>query len=109
MAAMSFFEQFFGDLGTGVHDLNGDTLKVYLSNAAPSASADSDKTDLAEISGGNGYTSGGADITNAYSQSSGTGSLTATDVSWTATGGTVGAFRYAVLYNDTAANDDLIG
>ena len=42
------------------------------------------------------------------SESSGTASITGVDVEWTATGA-VGPFRYAVLYNDTHANDALIG
>jgi hypothetical protein len=42
-------------------------------------------------------------------QSSGLYTLIATDVTWTASGGSIGPFRYAVFYNDTATNDELIG
>ena len=111
MAAFNKFEQFSEDLAEGVHDLNGDTLKVYLSNTTPSASADAVKADLAEISGGNGYTAGGHDTQNATSRSGGTTSVTGTDIVITASSGTVGPFRYAVLYNDTPSSpaDPLIG
>ena len=91
MATFNKFETFAGDIGAEVHDLNADTLKVYLSNAAPSASADSVKADLAEISAGNGYTAGGEDITNSFSETGGTGTLTGTDVTITASGGRIGA------------------
>jgi hypothetical protein len=101
MAAYNKFETFVGDLGLKVHELNADTCKVYLTNNAPSSSLDSVKADLAEISAGNGYTSGGEDSTNTYSETSGTGTLAGTDIVWTASGGTIGPFRYAVLYNDT--------
>lgn len=104
MATYNKFETFVGDLGLQVHELNADLLKVYLSNAAPSTSADSVKTDLAEISAGNGYTAGGEDVTNTYSESGGTGTLGATDVTWTASGGTIGPFQYVVLYNDTPSS-----
>jgi len=90
-------------LGKGVHQLHaaGHTLRVYLSNDAPSASLDAVKADLAEIAGGNGYTAGGADTQNDYTESSGTGSLTGVDIVWTASVGNIATFRYAVLYNDT--------
>jgi len=101
MAAYNKFETFVGDLGLKVHELNADLCKVYLSNATPSTSADSIKTDLAEIGAGNGYTAGGEDSTNAYSEATGTGTMTAVDITWTASGGTIGPFQYAILYNDT--------
>lgn len=111
MATFNKFECFVGDLGDKVHDLDGDTLKVYATNAAPSASADTVKADLAEISDGNGYTAGGDDVTNVWSEASGTGTLTGTDVVWTASGGAIAQFRYVVLYNDTPTSpaDPLIG
>lgn len=107
MASYNKFESFVGELGIGAHNLNADTLKVYLSNATPSASLDDVKTDLAEITNENGYAAP-EDITNTYSESGGTGTLAAEDVVITASGGTVGPFRYAVIYNDTHASDALV-
>lgn len=111
MASFVKFQQFAEDLGKGIHQLHaaGHTLKVYLTNAEPSVSADAIKTDLAEITAEHGYPSGGTDIQNDYTESGGTGTLTGTDVVFTASGGTFGPFRYAVLYNDSATDDPLIG
>ena len=107
MATYNKFQDFVEALGLGEHNLNTDTLKVYLSNATPSASADADKTDLAEITNQNGYTAP-VDIQNTWSESGGTGTCAATDVVITASGGTVGPFRYAVIYNDTHSTDGLV-
>lgn len=109
MASFNKFESFVGLLGTEGHQLNTDTLQVYLTNTAPSAASDSVKTDLAEISAGNGYSAGGQDISAGYSEASGTGTLTGSDVTWTASGGAINQFQYVVLYNATAASDPLIG
>ena len=114
MATFNKFEQFVTDVAAGVHasalNADTDTLKVYLSNATPSASLDSIKTDLAEITIVNGYT-GPEDVANAASKTSGTITVAGTDVIITASGGTVGPFRYVVLYNDTPSSpvDPLIG
>jgi hypothetical protein len=101
MASYNKFEQFVEDLGKGVHQLHasGHTLKVYLTNATPDAATDAVKTDLAEITNEHGYTAP-SDIQNDYTESGGTGTLTGTDVEITADGGTVGPFRYVVIYND---------
>ncbi|MBE3124476.1 MAG: hypothetical protein IMZ57_02325 [Acidobacteria bacterium] len=108
MAAYNKFEGFVGYLGLGTVNLNTDVLKAYLTNAAPSASADDVIGDLAEITAEHGYSAGGADTTNTYSEANGTGTLAGTDIVWTAVGGSFGPFRYVVLYDDTHASDILI-
>lgn len=111
MAAFNKFETFSEHLSEKVHDLNADLLKIYLSNATPDAAADAVKADLAEISGGNGYTAGGHDTQNATSRAGGVTSVTGVDIVITAAGGSIGPFRYAILYNDTPSSpaDPLIG
>ena len=106
MASYNKFQDFVEQLGKGVHQLHaaGHTLKIYLSNAVPSASLDAVKADLAEITAGNGYTAGGTDIQNDYTESGGTATMTGVDVVWTATGGAIGPFQYVALYNDTPAS-----
>lgn len=109
MVTFNLFNDFYERLGKKELDLNGDTLKVYLTNATPSATDDSVKTDLAEISAEHGYAAGGEDIQNAFAEAAGVGTLTAVDVTWTPSGGTFGPFRYAVIYDDTHGSDALIG
>lgn len=109
MVAFNKFQNFIERLGKGEMNLHTDTIKVYLTNATPSASADDVKADLAEISAGSGYTAGGADVQNTYTETGGTATLNAVDVTFTASSGTIGPFRYAVAYNDTHASDALIG
>jgi hypothetical protein len=112
MAAFQKFNQFVEDVAHKVHDLETDTLKVMLTNSAPSASLDAVLADLTEISAGNGYSAGGSQATQSSSgQSSGTYTLVVGDVTFTASGGSIGPFRYAVIYNDTPTSpaDPLIG
>jgi hypothetical protein len=101
MATYNKFQDFVEQLGKGVHQLHaaGHTLKCYLTNNAPSASADAVKADLAGITEENGYAP--ADAQNDYTEASGTGTLTGVDITFTASGGDVGPFQYVVLYNDT--------
>ena len=110
MATFNKFNPFVQELAKGTHNLNTNTLKIMLTNVAPSAS-NALKSDLTELSAGNGYTAGGNTATYVSgTQTSGTYKLILSDpATWTATGGSVGPFRYAVLYNDTAASKNLIG
>lgn len=113
MAAFQKFQDFVEQLCSAKHDLTaaGHVLKVYASNAAPSASLDAVKADLAEITAQNGYPAGGSDVQNTLSESGGTATIAGTDVVWTASGGSFGPLQYIALYNDTQTSpaDPLIG
>ena len=101
MASYVKFQPFVENVAEKVHNLGSDTLKVALSNTAPNAT-DATFSQITEISAGNGYTAGGtAASISSSTQSSGTYKLTLADVVFTASGGTIGAFRYVILYNDT--------
>lgn len=113
MAAFQKFNSFVEALAEKKHDLGSDTLKVYLTNSTPNPSTNSVKADLPEIiTSATGYTAGGnvCSITSS-TQTAGTYKLVLADPDTWLIGGSIsfGPFRYAVLYNDTATNDELIG
>jgi hypothetical protein len=117
MAAFVKYENFVEDFTNKIHDLFGtagsgaDVLKVMLSNTAPNAATHKVRADSTEIGAGNGYTSGGSSATNVGTRSGGTLTVAGTDIVFTAAGGSIGPFRYAILYNDTPTSpaDPLIG
>ena len=113
MATFNKFNQFVEDIAHKVHDLSSDDLRIYLSNATPSASLDAVIADLAEIAAGDGYTAGGNGCTLTSSvETAGEYKLILVDpATWTATAGTFATFRYAVLFNTTPTSplDPLIG
>ena len=110
MAAFNKFQCFVADVAHHVHNLGSDTLKILLTNTAPVAT-NAVKADLTEISAGNGYTAGGnAAALTSSTQASGLYKLIlANPATWTAAGGSIGPFRYAALYNSTAAAGNLVG
>ena len=109
MATFTKFNPFVEAVAEKVHNLGSDTLKVMLTLTAPVA-ANAIKTDLTEITAGNGYTAGGNTVTiTTSSQTAGLYSLIGSDVTFGPMTGSVGPLRYAVLYNDTSASDNLIG
>lgn len=106
MATYNKFQGFVGYLGLAAINLNTDQLDLYLTNNAPSASADDVKADLAGITEQNGYTE--VDIVNTYAEAAGTGTLSvglaAGDQVWTASGGSFGPFQYTVVFDETVAS-----
>ena len=107
MATYNKFQCFVEDLAEKKHNLASDTLKVAFSNASnvPSASADVKLADITTIIATN---LGDVTLTvSSSSQTAGIYKLVVVDKLLTATGD-VPAFRYAIIYNDTAANDELI-
>ena len=105
MAIYNKFQPFVEAIAEKVHNLGSDQIVVALTNSAP-AVANSVLTDITEISYTNLSTRNVT--TTSSSQTSGTYKLILTDLVLTASGA-VGPFRYVVLYNDTATNDELIG
>jgi hypothetical protein len=111
LASFNKFNQFSEDAYEKVHNLGSDALKVLLTLTAPVAT-NAVKADLTEITAGNGYAAGGLAVTiTSSAQTSGTYKLVGSDVTFTASGGSIANFRYAVLWNDTptAPADPLIG
>lgn len=105
MATFTKINSFVEAIAEKVHNLGSDQLVVALTNTAPTASTDTQLSDISQIS----YTNlSSRNITTTSSaQTSGTYKLTLTDLVLTASGA-VGPFRYVVIYNDTATNDELI-
>ncbi len=103
MAAYNKFNDFVEQESKGVHQFGTHVFKVALTNSAPIA-ANTILADITQISAGSGYTAGGSATTTAVSETGGTVTVTGTKVTFTASGGSIGPFRYAVLYNDSATS-----
>lgn len=110
MASYVKYEQFVEDLANGVHNFGSNSFKFFLTNRAPVVGTDATLADAVEIAAGNGYSAGGAAVTiTSATQTGGTLSVVpAGDVVITASGGSIGPFRYVGFYNDTSASDSLV-
>lgn len=106
MATYVKFYTFSENLAEKVFNLGSDSLKVALTNTAPTASTGNVLTDITEIT----YTNCSSRVltTSSSAQTTGTYKLVIADLTLTASGGSVGAFRYVVIYDDTATLDNLI-
>jgi len=110
LATFNKVNQYVEDVQHGVHDFSTDQLVVALTAAANAPVATNTVlANLTQISYTNLST---RNVTTASSgQTSGTYTLALTDLVLTASGGSVGPFRYVVLYNETPTSpaDPLIG
>jgi hypothetical protein len=103
MATYAKYQDFAEQVCRGVHNFGSHVFKVALSNAAPDATHTM-LSQITELTTANGYTAGGATVTMAIIEATGTCTVTATDpAAWTASGAGI-AFRYAALYNDSATS-----
>ena len=114
MAVFNKINDFVEDVAEKVHNLGADQLVVALSDTAPGSETSDPTAD------GNGVLANVTEIaytnlssrnitTTSSAQTGGTYKLTLTDLVLTASGGSVGPFRYVYIYNDTAVGDPLIG
>ena len=100
-------------IGDGTFDLDGHTFKMVLTTSAQAladtfagTSTDCRYADLTnEVANGNGYTTGGKTLTATWTRATGTITFDCDDQAWTSS--TITA-RYAVIYDDTDANDSLL-
>jgi hypothetical protein len=117
MASFNKLNGFVEHLAEKVHNLGSDQLAVALSNTAPGSESTPPTTLTANCILANvtqiSYTNCSARTvtTSTSAQTSGTYKLVCADLTLTASGGTVGPFRYVYLYNDTPTSpaDPLVG
>jgi len=105
MAVYLKFNSFSEAVAEKVHNLGSDSLMVALTNTVPVVG----NTVLANITQ-IAYTNLSSRVltTSSSAQTAGTYKLVIADLTLTSTGGATGPFRYVVIYNDTATNDELI-
>lgn len=106
MATFNKINSFSENLAEKQIDLGGSGLKIALTNTAHNSAWD-ELADLTEIS----YTnlSSRAITVTSSAQTSGTYKLVLQDLVLTASGGSVGPFRYVYIYDDASTGDKLIG
>lgn len=110
MASLTKFYAFVEHLAEKVHNLGSDTLMVALVAAANApVQSNSVLADLTQAS--YTYCSSRALSITSSAQTTGTYKLIIADLILSASGGSVGPFRYVVVYNDTPTSpaDPLIG
>lgn len=107
MSAYNKIYAFAKALAEKKHNLSTDQMKIALTNTAPVPATSAVLADIAEVA--YTYCSTRNLTTSAAAQSGGVYKQTLDDLTLAAAGGAVGPFRYAVLFNDTAANKDLVG
>lgn len=108
MATYVKFNSFVEALAEKAHNLASDQIKVALcATANAPVAGNTVLADLVEIA----YTNlSSRDVTTVSSgQTAGTYKLVLDDLTLTVSGGSVAAFQYIVIYNDTATNKELIG
>jgi hypothetical protein len=108
MASYNKFQDFVEQLLRGKHDFGSHSFKAVLTNNAPNV-ANTVLADIAQIAAGAGYVAGGYALDSVVlTEAAGVAKVVIADEVITAAGGSIGPFRYAVVYNATTAGGPLV-
>lgn len=92
---LDFAEQ----IGLAEHNLNTDTHRVALT-ASAITNTNTILSNITQIASGNGYTTNGEDAQNVWAETAGTGTLTGTNVTWTAGPAAMATARSVIYYSN---------
>lgn len=113
-STLTKFQDFAEQVLLAKHDFGSHTFKAALTNTLPVVT-NTVLANITQIASGGGYTTGAgggyALDSVVLSETGGVAKVTIADEVITATGGSIGPFRYVVIYNDsqTSPADPLIG
>lgn len=107
MATYVKFNSFVNQLALRRHffGAGGNNFKVGLSNVSPAATLTL-WSEVTDIGASNGYTAGGAALSNSLTLATSVISCVAVNTTWTGTTAAFGPFRYVVTYNSTSNTGD---
>ena len=110
MSSYNKFNSFVEALAEKVHNLGSDQFKIALCAAANApVAANTQLSDLTVITANFTGVNPLNIVTTSSAQTAGTYKLVVEDLTVTADTGGNPAFRYIVIYNDTATNKELVG
>lgn len=110
--------RYLRELHTGGVNIQTDSIRIILMASGFTFDRDAHAvlTDISgsELSGGNGYTTNGiilanVDVTNIEDDTNDRSDITWDDASWVASVGSIGPTPGAIIYDDTHANNIVIG
>ena len=103
-------------LGSGNIDFDADSFKIILMDTGFTFDIDADATyadvSASELATGNGYTQNTKTLANVSLTEDDTNdrlSVTWDDAAWTASGGSIGPCPGAIVFDDTTADDTVVG
>ena len=116
---ITLFNEFKEDVGQKIHNLSSDTFKIALvTNAVTPAAGTSDprwgaggSTNLStyEVTPGGNYSAGGATLSSStWSETAGTATFDASDVTIAQNASNPNNARWAIIYNDTSSGKEAL-
>lgn len=109
MASYVKYQDFAQQICSGTHNFTaaGNQFKAALHSDAPVVATDDELADLTQVTG-TGYTAKGEDTQNDMTETGGTATVTAVDITWTAGAADWGSFQYVSTHNEDSTTDKLV-